>query len=194
MVVVDGTTIDADDLLTLQQGDITVLQADPQTSPFADMHLKLAVVDAATVLVGSFNWTTNGNDDSDENLVIATDPILAARTEGRFADLFTTYGPLNPAEFGLVTGEQSVTLSVSNLTVEPGAVLEVVSIGPGPFEPAVTVPAEGLTVSLPTGTHLEYRYRVVGPTGATITESGERHTFTVPYAAGPFVLNDVFRP
>lgn len=80
------------------------------------------------------------------------------------------------------------------LFLVPGAVVQALSIGPGALSPAVVVPAGGLTLSLAPGRHLEYRYRVVGPSDATITESGPRHTFTVPFATGPLVLEDSFRP
>ena len=181
------------DVALLENAGVTVLLADPAAA-FVDMHLKMAVIDGQTVLAGSFNWTQTGANDSDENLVVIESAGLAARTEGRYADLLNTYGPADIAAIGLETGDQAVTFTVDNLTLEPGATLEIVSIGPGAFDPPMVVPQAGLTVSLPAGTHLEYRYRAVGAQGEVVTEGGLRHTFTVPYATGPFVISDVYRP
>ena len=193
--VVDASNLDPADLALLEAGDVTVLQVDNVSSAFADMHLKLAVVDGQTVLVGSFNWTQTGANDSHENLVVVNDAHLAARTEGRFADLFGVYGPLDAGALGLETGTQAVTLTVGNLTPAAGATLEALSLdGAGPLGGGVAVAEAGLTLSLAPGTRLEYRYRVVGPTGASATEGGPRHVFTVPFAPGPFLLSDVFRP
>src|SRR5262249_46909046 len=41
------------------------------------MHHKVFVVDGRTVIFGSFNFSTNADDDNDENLLIVDDPKLA---------------------------------------------------------------------------------------------------------------------
>lgn len=52
-------------------------------SPF-HMHHKFAIVDAATLLDGSYNWTRGAALDNEENLIIVDDPRLVAP----FADTF----------------------------------------------------------------------------------------------------------
>lgn len=43
------------------------------------MHMKSAVIDGRTVITGSMNWTTAGNDTNDENVVIVHSEALAAQ-------------------------------------------------------------------------------------------------------------------
>ena len=49
------------------------------------MHMKSAMIDGHTVITGSMNWTTAGNDTNDENVVIVHDDALAAQY-GEFFD------------------------------------------------------------------------------------------------------------
>ena len=191
VVVLGAHAPDAAVVDTLQAAGVTVILADNTSSPFADMHLKMAVVDARTLLLGSFNWTLTGADDSDENLVVIDHPHLAARAEGRLVRLLHTYGPVDAAALGLPSAPVAVILRANNV---PGAPLRVASTAGGVLSPPVAVPAGGLHLSLPPGTHLSYRYQVVGPEGHVVGEGGPRHTFTVPWAPGPHALEDVFRP
>ena len=50
------------------------------------MHHKFAIVDGATLLNGSYNWTRSACDFNEENLVLSNDPSLVRR----FADEFDT--------------------------------------------------------------------------------------------------------
>ncbi len=52
-------------------------------NPFV-LHHKVFIVDGATVLTGSFNYSASANDSNDENLVIITDPDLAAQYTAEF--------------------------------------------------------------------------------------------------------------
>jgi phosphatidylserine/phosphatidylglycerophosphate/cardiolipin synthase-like enzyme len=45
------------------------------------MHMKSAVIDGQTVITGSMNWTTAGDDTNDENVVIVHSEALAAQYE-----------------------------------------------------------------------------------------------------------------
>lgn len=49
------------------------------------MHMKSAMIDGKTVITGSMNWTTAGDDTNDENVVIVHDESLAAQY-GEFFD------------------------------------------------------------------------------------------------------------
>ena len=52
-------------------------------NPFV-LHHKVFIVDDATVLTGSFNYSASANDSNDENLVMITDPDLAAQYLAEF--------------------------------------------------------------------------------------------------------------
>jgi len=48
------------------------------------MHHKVIIIDARTVIFGSFNFTDNADKDNDENLLIIDDPTLAQAFEAEF--------------------------------------------------------------------------------------------------------------
>ena len=52
------------------------------------MHMKAAVLDGGTLIVGSMNWTVSGAAYNDENTLILRDPDLAAEFETVFDDLW----------------------------------------------------------------------------------------------------------
>ncbi len=52
------------------------------------MHMKSAVIDGHTVITGSMNWTTAGDDTNDENVVILHDEALATQYEQFFDSLW----------------------------------------------------------------------------------------------------------
>jgi len=53
------------------------------------LHHKVIIIDAATVISGSFNFSVNATRSNDENLVIIRDPSLAAQYQQEFARRFT---------------------------------------------------------------------------------------------------------
>ena len=57
------------------------------------MHNKFAVLDGATVLTGSYNWTIAAFKDNDENLLRITRPDLAQRYTDRFTQLWDAWDP-----------------------------------------------------------------------------------------------------
>jgi phosphatidylserine/phosphatidylglycerophosphate/cardiolipin synthase-like enzyme len=57
------------------------------------MHNKFAVLDGATVLTGSYNWTMAASKDNDENLLWIKRPELAQRYTQRFSQLWDMYDP-----------------------------------------------------------------------------------------------------
>ena len=181
----------ADD--TLQAAGIAVVKAHNQGGMYSEMHSKFAVIDHELVLMGSVNWTNLGVFFNDENLVLLASPVLAARAEGKFADLLTAYSSVPPATFGLTTGKQSVELTVKNLTLDPGVGVRITGEPGGPFDPPIALDATTVTVQLEAGTRLAYGYEIVQGSTVLATESVE-HSFTVPYAPGPFAVADVFVP
>lgn len=52
------------------------------------LHHKFLVVDSATVLTGSFNYTRSANEANDENLVVLSDANLAGAYEDAFEDVW----------------------------------------------------------------------------------------------------------
>jgi len=52
------------------------------------MHNKFAVIDGKVLMTGSFNWTTNAEDENAENLLILTDQKLIAKYEKEFGHLW----------------------------------------------------------------------------------------------------------
>jgi phosphatidylserine/phosphatidylglycerophosphate/cardiolipin synthase-like enzyme len=52
------------------------------------MHHKVFIVDDKTVVLGSFNFSQNAEDENDENLIIVDDPSLAAQFEAEFARVY----------------------------------------------------------------------------------------------------------
>jgi phosphatidylserine/phosphatidylglycerophosphate/cardiolipin synthase-like enzyme len=49
----------------------------PDGNPYI-MHHKVIIIDDATVILGSYNFTTSAEEDNDENLLIIRDPEVAA--------------------------------------------------------------------------------------------------------------------
>jgi phosphatidylserine/phosphatidylglycerophosphate/cardiolipin synthase-like enzyme len=50
----------------------------PQLAPGDKLHHKLAVIDNATVITGSFNWSPSAAHQNDETLLVIRSPLLAA--------------------------------------------------------------------------------------------------------------------
>ena len=57
------------------------------------MHNKFAVLDGATVLTGSYNWTISAFKYNDENLLVLRRPELAQRYTDRFRQLWEQWDP-----------------------------------------------------------------------------------------------------
>jgi phosphatidylserine/phosphatidylglycerophosphate/cardiolipin synthase-like enzyme len=182
---VDGT---ADE--TLIAAGVDVILADNTGSNAAEMHSKFLVVDQQQALVGSLNWTNMGAFYNDENIVVIDDAHMAARVAGKFAQLVDSYGP-SATSLGLVTGPQSITFNLSNVTLDPGSTISLQTMGGGPFTAPLSLSGTSVTTEVPAGTPLKYRYTITNAQSGQLLESGS-HSFTVPYASGPFTLNDAF--
>jgi phosphatidylserine/phosphatidylglycerophosphate/cardiolipin synthase-like enzyme len=169
---------------------ITVVLADNTGGMQAEMHSKFVVVDHERVMLGSYNWTNLGSHYNDENVVVIEDAHLAARVEGKLASLLQAYDAPAPATLGLTTGMQAVSFSIGNVTLDPGVTLVVE--GTGPLAGGVELGAGGATVMVEAGTRLEYHYEIKDGSSTLATEASP-HTFTVPYAPGPFAVSDAFQ-
>ena len=177
---------------TLASAGISVILAHNMGSNFAEMHSKFAVIDHQLLLMGSYNWTNLGSFFNDENLVIIDDRHLAARAEGKYADMLNAYGAPPAGSLGLTTGPQAVNFEVNNVILGAQEKLMIKSIGGGPFDPAVELNGTTLAINVEAGTRIEYRYEIHDSKGPLALE-GTTHAFTVPYAAGPFNVVDTFK-
>jgi hypothetical protein len=176
---------------TLASAGITVIKANNTGGQAAEMHSKFVVVDHHIVVMGSYNWSNLGSYYNDENIVVLSDDQLADRVEGKFALLLNDYNA-NPSALGLVTGAQPVTFAVDNVTLDAGLELTIESIGNGPFAQPTALSNGSLTQNVAAGTRLRYRYAVRDQGGTLVKELAE-HSFTVPYASGPFAVSDSFQ-
>jgi len=174
---------------TLSAAGVAVVLAHNTDSTYAEMHSKFMVCDHQKVLMGSFNWTNLGSFFNDENVVIIDDAHMAARFEGRVAELLEAYNGPSAASLGLTTGVQMVSFDVSNVVLDPGVKLFVVSDNSGPFPTGLEL--DGSAASVAAGTRLSYHYEIRHE-GTTLAVDGGQRSFTVPYAPGPFVVHDAF--
>lgn len=55
------------------------------------MHNKFALIDGATLITGSFNWTRQAEYYNRENLLVITDPAVVGRYRDRFESLWRMY-------------------------------------------------------------------------------------------------------
>ncbi len=194
VVVLDKVQADDPESLaneTLSSAGISVVLAHNMGSNFAEMHSKFAVIDHQLLLIGSYNWTNLGSFFNDENLLIIDDGHLAARAEGKYADMLNAYGAPSASSLGLTTGPQTVDFEVNNVTLGAQEKLMIKSIGGGPFDPAVEMSGTTLAANVEAGTRIEYRYEIHDSKGPLALE-GTTHAFTVPYAPGPFSVVDTF--
>lgn len=177
---------------TLIAAGVQVVLCDNMGSNFAEMHSKFLVVDHQTLVMGSMNWTNLGAFFNDENILVIDNAHLAARAEGKFAYLVNEYAVGTPQSLGLTTGDQTVTFDVTNVTLGAGVDLTIRSLGAGtPFASPVVMNGTTLTADIPAGTHFDYVYEV--RVGNTVLQADAMpHTFTVPYAPGPFTVTDAF--
>lgn len=60
------------------------------SSNSAIMHNKFAIIDSATVLTGSYNWSRAAYQRNDENVLVIRRKDIAARYKQRFADFWTS--------------------------------------------------------------------------------------------------------
>jgi hypothetical protein len=173
---------------TLSAAGVPVLLADATGNSVAEMHSKFVVVDHAKVLLGSYNWTNLGSFFNDENIVILDDVHMATRFEGRAASLLNDYNAPAPATMGLTTGMQAVSFDVTNVALDVGVTLHAVG---GPFGNGVELNGTTISVDIAAGTRVDYHYEIRSE-GATLAIEGGSHTFTVPYAPGPFAVRDAY--
>jgi HKD family nuclease len=197
LVLLDKVQADEPDAQTdeaLAKAGIHVVLAHNTGGMFSEMHSKLCVIDHTRLIMGSYNWTSLASYYNDENMLVVDDAHLAARAEGKIAELVDAYATKTPSALGLVTGKQQVVFEVGNVKLESGAVLTLTSVN-GPFTKPVELAAGKYTAQLAAGTRLVYRYAVRSAAdGTVLVEEKGTHHFTVPYAPGPFALTDAFEP
>ncbi|MGB3291363.1 MAG: phospholipase D-like domain-containing protein [Phormidesmis sp.] len=60
----------------------------PRLPPGDKLHHKFAVIDAATVIIGSQNWSQAANTENDETLLVIRNPMVAAHFSREFERLY----------------------------------------------------------------------------------------------------------
>ncbi|MBI4702023.1 MAG: hypothetical protein HY744_12870, partial [Deltaproteobacteria bacterium] len=153
---VQATEPDATTDETLKGAGIPVVLAHNTGSKSAEMHSKFAVIDHQRLVMGSANWTNLGMFFNDENLLVIADAHLAARAEGKLAELLQTYNAPSAKSLGLTTGAQQVKLEVTNVSLNPGVTLAIQSYGGGPFAVPAALQGTALAASIEAGTNIEY--------------------------------------
>ena len=196
IVVMDGIfKADGNTEVTLAEAGIPVILAENKASMYSEMHSKLLITDESRVAMGSYNWTNLASFHNHESLIVIEDQHLAIRAAGKFAELIKAYSTKSASELGLTTGKQSVTIEVVNITLPAGSKLVIKDVaGGGTWSQPTELSGTQVKIDLETGTRLDYRYGVKSADGSTYWETGAKHFFTVPYAPGPFVVTDAFRP
>jgi phosphatidylserine/phosphatidylglycerophosphate/cardiolipin synthase-like enzyme len=171
-----------------------------------ELHHKLCVVDDDLVLLGSFNWTPLASFYNDENYVRAVSAALATRVLGRLTDIVVQEdASFDPSSYGWSSGPRTVTFKVTNLQVSQDGDCYVIgdhaSLGGMDASQAVIMSrADGplgetwsLSVDLPAGTNVDYKYLIKGPDGIAHREDADPRSLTVPYTPGPHIYYDTFR-
>jgi len=164
-----------------------------------ELHNKLCVIDGQTVLMGSYNWTNLASFHNDENLMLLTSERLATQANREIAQLFNDYAPtFKPADAGFSAGNREVTFSVRGFTPDAGS--EVLLVGTSPslgednYALALPMTSQGsgvwsIKVSLPAGAAFDYQILVRNPLRHNHPDPAGAGTFTVPYAAGPVLID-----
>jgi phosphatidylserine/phosphatidylglycerophosphate/cardiolipin synthase-like enzyme len=89
-VVVQGEIVDRNAERDYSQYDrlqAAVHDVLPDGNPYI-MHHKVIIVDDATVILGSYNFTASAEEDNDENLLIIRDPEVAALFLAEFGRVY----------------------------------------------------------------------------------------------------------
>jgi hypothetical protein len=98
-VLDDGINIGAGKLNFARLSDIggKVYRIPPGTSKRSIMHHKFCVIDRATVILGSYNWTKQAQSNDENITVVAGAPDFAAQYLDAFSALLSKHGLTTPA-------------------------------------------------------------------------------------------------
>ncbi len=70
------------------------------SDPYASMHNKFMILDGATVLTGSYNYTSNATEDNWENLLVLHDKALAASYDDAFERIWAECTDFSDYQWG----------------------------------------------------------------------------------------------
>lgn len=185
----------------LRDAGIPVIEALNQTSEYTAMHHKFAVIDGATTLVGSYNWSYTATFKSYEDLaVIAGDPEVAAAFEGEVGRLWQRYGT---SVGGPKLAPVPVDIAAWCDGTAYGDTLVLVGDRPelGGWDPHQGIFLDGRDwptwrgqVSLPAGTRIEYKLVILRADGRVDWERGDNRVAVVPTDVDEnLVLGDGYR-
>jgi phosphatidylserine/phosphatidylglycerophosphate/cardiolipin synthase-like enzyme len=177
----------------------------PRSFP-VELHDKLCVADGNTLLVGSYNWTPTASFYNHENYLKIESAALSTRVESKVAGLLqqevTNFDPL---DFGFSAGDRTVEFSISNLEVRSDGSCYIMGNHPALGNNSISNSIEmtrnntpqgetwSVTVSLPPGSEIEYRYLVKDSTGLAQLENASPRSFVVPFSSRTHPVYDTFR-
>lgn len=179
-----------------------VVRAANKLGLYSAMHHKYAVIDDKRVITGASNWTKNGTQQSDEDLLVIDDrPELTRKFRQNFADLLSYYAardttgddatlkrPLSPVVFHVVNDKTSLGDEVRVVGSDPRL---------GAWDTAKSVRAEtaqdlfpnwAAPTDLTAGARVEYKFIVKKSSGAIEWEPGPNRVVTVPATGRAMVL------
>lgn len=174
----DGT----DEWLESEGIEVIEIDIDDSSNPYATMHHKFAVIDREIVLAGSANWASM-TQVSDDDLLVIHDATVADRYLGEITHLRRHYQDDFTATSAPAT---QVTFELYHDLTVWGEGLRIVGDIPelGDWDPELGVELDGsswpwwtATVTIPSGTHFEYKAVLSSGAGTSWERGGNRsHT------------------
>ena len=182
-----------------------VVRANAGGGSFVKMHQKYSVYDEEWVIAGSYNWTNLATFYNHENVVELRSPRMAQRFLGNFLDLLRQFDPAftnpgtPPARYGFTPGNVAVTFEVKEPRLRVGDVLyfalDPQTEGTGGAR-AMTRRSDGfweVTLTLPAGRVVEYKFLVKDAFGQLHWEGGPKHFYTPVFDMPAQRWSDDFR-
>jgi len=164
-----------------------VVRAANRLGAHSAMHQKYAVIDGARVITGATNWTFSGCRKNEEDLLVVTNPDIAARYRNNFADLLYVYAGIDDGSER--DGEAGVVFRTIHSNTQWGD--SVVAVGNHPalgnWNPYLGLPLitddmfpnwVGVT-KLPAGTEVEFKFVVIKAWGELQWEQGPNRRLTL---------------
>lgn len=134
-----------------------------------NMHNKLMIIDGATVITGSFNFSAAADEKNDESILILRSPLVADLYMKEFARLFSEFTPGEAVRGFVKTAATGVFISGAKVTIKTtGAVAESDDTGWYRF---VNVPEITYTIRAEKEGYFAYE--------ADLVEPVERHDVTL---------------
>ncbi|UII26122.1 phospholipase D-like domain-containing protein [Fulvivirga maritima] len=83
-------------------------------SSYGSMHSKYCIIDEASLISGSYNWSKNARNNNEENIIYTEDPQLVAQYSDKFNQLLESSEDFDPDNINKVEGYHPETASETN--------------------------------------------------------------------------------